>query len=196
MLCMGLDQSFTKTGIVIYETETDELIYHSLFVTDKTTNKFSRCILIADEIIRIINEFKPSIVSIEGLSFASTGNAIRDLAGLQFVIVTRLMDLVNLDDIILVPPTTAKKLALGLNTNNLTGKTKNDIINSLPVDIKRKMQGNRKKGAGDRYQFSTTTGLADLADAWFIAHAGYLKWVNSEAEKIVIERTKKKKAEK
>jgi Holliday junction resolvasome RuvABC endonuclease subunit len=97
---------------------------------------------------------KPDFIALEGLAFGMTGNATRDLAGLQFSIITvaRYIDLINIE---IVTPLSVKKFA----TDNGKAK-KEDMIAALPILV------------GDMFRergFKKTTGLADLADAYFIA---------------------------
>ncbi len=152
MKCLGIDQSYTSTGLVLIED--DEVIHFHKATSDKSKDVFDRCWDIVSQIRQYALEHKPDHVAIEGLAFGMTGNATRDLAGLQFAIITVMknIDLINID---IVTPLSLKKFA----TNDGKAK-KDDMMKALPENV---MSLFKDKG------FKKTTGLADLTDAYFLA---------------------------
>jgi Holliday junction resolvasome RuvABC endonuclease subunit len=152
MKFLGIDQSYSGTGVVIIEG--DMVIGFDKFTSDKTKDIFERCWDVVSQIRQYIKDNNPDYVSIEGLAFGMTGNATRDLAGLQFSIITtaKYIDGVNID---IITPLSLKKFATG------NGKAKkDDMMAAIPADI---LDMFRARG------YKKTTGLADLTDAYFLA---------------------------
>ncbi len=152
MKFLGIDQSYSSTGLVLIED--DKLVSFHKISSDKTQDIFERCWYVVSQIRNYIKEHNPDHIAIEGLAFGMTGNATRDLAGLQFSIITatRYIDTVNID---IITPLTLKKFATG------NGKAKKeDMMAAVPSEIL-----DLFKAEG----FKKTTGLADLADAYFLA---------------------------
>lgn len=152
MIILGLDQSFTCSGIVILND--DGLVHCEKFVSDKTLNIYERTWQILSHLKEIAQKYQPDFVAIEGLAFASVGNATRDLAGLQFAIISNLC----YNDGFLfrvAPPTTVKKQATGKGRVD-----KMELVEALPPPVRE---------AFDAIGVKKTTGLRDLADAYWIA---------------------------
>ena len=85
----GLDPSLTGTGVVIL-TEDLEVLVEDRIVTKPKDEIEYRYAKILDH-LNIVIESKPEIVYIEGLSFASKGNRLAQLAGLHYLIRTILL---------------------------------------------------------------------------------------------------------
>lgn len=157
MKILSIDQSYTCSGIVILD---DGQIKHlEVYKTARPAKKndmkatYHRAFMVSEHICNLAKIHKPDLVSIEGLAFGMRGNATRDLAGLQFVIVTELIERLHLD-VEVISPLSVKKFATG------SGKAKKEeMISSLPEDILNKFLDLGVK---------KTTGLADLADAYWI----------------------------
>jgi Holliday junction resolvasome RuvABC endonuclease subunit len=152
MKFLGIDQSYSGTGVVLIEG--DMVIGFDKFTSDKTKDIFERCWDVVSQIRQYIKDNNPDCVSIEGLAFGMTGNATRDLAGLQFSIITtaKYIDGVNID---IITPLSLKKFATG------NGKAKkDDMMAAIPADI---LDMFKARG------YKKTTGLADLTDAYFLA---------------------------
>lgn len=154
MCILGIDQSFTSTGYTIFN-ETKELQSFGLIKVDKTTkNIFDRALTISLDICKLIQENNITQINIEGLAFGMRGDATRDLAGLQFSIITMVKYKFPLIPINLIPPNSVKKFATG------SGKaSKQEMIDALPDDIKKQITDKN---------FKKTTGLADITDSYFI----------------------------
>lgn len=157
MKIIGIDQSFSCTGVVVL---VDGVM--TRFDTISTKNMKDKDIHfranhIAEQLANIVHVEKPDRISMEGLAFQQIGNATRDLAGLQFVLINKLTYQMGYS-VELHTPLAVKKLATG------SGKSKKDaMINALPDHIKAAF-----KQAG----YVKTRGLADLCDAYFIAKCG------------------------
>jgi Holliday junction resolvasome RuvABC endonuclease subunit len=110
---MGIDQSFTSTGIWISD-ENGNHIHHELITTKKDKDdpltNFKRASFIADQILSIVDDFGIEYVIIEALAYGSMGDATRNLAGLQYLIITGLINRGGIS-IDIVAPTSLKKQA-------------------------------------------------------------------------------------
>ena len=152
MRILGIDQSYTSTGIVMLEN--DALFKGYKFSANKSMNRFGQAYEIAIHLAVVVDEFEPDVIAIEGLAFGMRGNVTRDLGGLQFVIISHLQE-VKGRDIEILAPTSVKKFATG------SGRAKKeDMISSLPESVHSYFIGLGVK---------KTTGLADMADAYWIA---------------------------
>lgn len=151
---IGLDQSFTSSGFVVFD-ETGEVVDFNRACTDKTKTSFERAQFISDEFQKALQKWKPVRIAIEGLGFGGVGNATRDLAGLQHVIIVDALRAgYTIDQIHLLSPKTVKLQATG------SGKaSKQDMYKHLPEDVNAKFVA-----AG----YKKTKGLYDLTDAYFI----------------------------
>lgn len=153
---IGIDQSFTGCGVVVIDNN-GKVVDFSLTKTkkDQYPDMFDRATVVVDNVLSMVSKYPNSFVALEGLAFGSVGNATRDLAGLQFVLVTSLRTKLQKPEQIYTP-TTVKSRAVGRSKK----VTKGDMINALDDDIVKLF-----KDAG----FLKTTGLGDLADAYWIA---------------------------
>lgn len=171
MKILSIDQSYTCSGIVLL---TDGNVTHcEVFKTEKPEDKkdmnatYRRAFLVSERIKHLAKKYEPDLISIEGLAFGMRGNATRDLAGLQFVIIVDLLIRLKYD-IEVVSPLSVKKFATG------SGKAKKiEMIESLPEDTLNKF---KKLGV------KKTTGLADLADAYWIGLTAESIRKNKETE--------------
>ena len=144
---LGIDQSYTCTG---YYTSNGGC---GVFKTTKELSIFERAMAVSDSILATCKEHNITHIGIEGLACGMRGDATRDLAGLQFVIVTNLMKngFTNID---IISPKTVKKLATG------SGKAKkNEMYDVLPQDVKDKI---------DQLGCKKTTGMYDITDAYWL----------------------------
>lgn len=167
MIYMGIDQSYTSTGICVMTddaTVAEKMILSKTFKTPKDQDIFERAWNISEHIVELIQKHNVEIVGIEGLAFGMTGNATRDLAGLQFLIVSKVRQIAK-KQIVIVSPKSLKLFA----TKDGKAKKK-DMIAALPEEVLSTF-----KDAG----YKLTTGLADLADAYFLGQ--YIK----EQQKLV-----------
>lgn len=154
---LGLDQSYTSTGAVVMNAR-KEVEWMGIVTTKKQTDDpqeiFHRARSIVQEISNIMEQHDIDFVSIEQLAYGSVGDATRNLAGLQFMIINMLIE--RGIPFMTVPPTSLKKYASGKGNCG-----KEEMFESLPVDIKGEI-GKHPKSKG-RY---------DLADAYWLASKG------------------------
>lgn len=154
MKILATDQSLTSTGWTVLEDA--QLISYGLISSDKNKTNFERAIDVADEIYKLYNEHSPDKFVLEGLPFMSRSNVTRDLAGLQFLVIDRVLRDLKIEYIHIVPPTKLKKFATG------SGKAgKEDMYEALPPEVKEKFSSTLK-----------TKGRYDLTDSFWLALHG------------------------
>jgi len=147
-MIVGIDQSFTSTALVAYHKG---IVAHTIVTSNKNDDIYTRAAHIASGVIAFVNAHKPTTVLIEGLAFGGTGNATRNLAGLQMHIICQLRAAGHSVEI--VPPTTLKKFATG------SGKaSKVEMHAALPNPISTQLSGYKK-----------TKGLYDVVDAYWLS---------------------------
>ena len=156
-LYMGIDQSYTSTGLVVLNDECDLIAYNLIETRPKDfVSPFLRARMITDKILdyaeKISPDFRNLKVGIEGLPYSSRSNVTRTLAGLQFAIVTA-FPIEMIEEIEVYPPTMIKKLATGSGKAN-----KEDMFNALPPPVKEEFK-----------ELPKTRGRYDATDAYFIA---------------------------
>lgn len=153
-IILGIDQSFTKTGIVLLDDVNDNIVFATCISSSKDDDIFKRAYDVAGSISKIALQYKPDSIMMEGLAFGATGNAARDLCGLQFVIATKLKYDLSFE-LNVVSPRTVKKLACGDGSAK-----KGNVLEGLPPLVLSYFLS---------LGFRKTTGLTDLADAYWIA---------------------------
>lgn len=154
MIRIGIDQSMSCTGLVILKDDVDMLYYGTIKTSKDEGSIFKRFNIISEKIIDLIIEYNVDEVKIEGIPFGRIpGNASRDLAGLQAVIISNILDQQG-KECIIIPPKAVKKFA----TDNGNAK-KPEMLEAVP-------EQHRVKFVDAGYK--KTTGIYDLADAYFI----------------------------
>lgn len=147
----GIDQSLTKTGVVIFDNDFQVMIHHEVIETKlnkvDALDSFKRVAEIASRIEFLCNFYSVSSVRIEGLSYGSLGQATRTLAGLHYVIVDRLMHASI--DVAVIAPTALKKAATGSGRAD-----KQMMLDACPSDVCEQLS-----------KFGKTKERFDLADA-------------------------------
>ena len=160
MRILAVDQSYTSCGIIILEYKDDsdqyEIVHLERYVTNAETDMFARAWEVKQRITELALTNNVDYTALEGLAFAMTGNATRDLAGLQFVIVTALR-YVEKQGVLVIPPNTVKKIATGKGNAK-----KEEMYEKLPQEVKDKLEEAKLK---------KTTGRYDLTDAYWIARS-------------------------
>jgi Holliday junction resolvasome RuvABC endonuclease subunit len=158
---LGIDQSYTNTGFCLIDSSQQLVDFGTIKTSDNQGDHFDRCNVIASTIVNYATLHKPVNIALEGLAFGMRGDATRDLAGLLFVIITQLRSQGFTPH--LITPLSLKKFATG------SGKAdKALMISTLPTNVLTRFTSSN---------FKKTTGLADLADAYFIAK--YASTINS-----------------
>lgn len=154
-LILGIDQSYKSTGYVVLTEDGDVKEFGTFGTKIPDGDVFDRASIVSSHIIGLINEHKPALIGCEGLAFSMMGNATRDLAGLQFVIVTQIRKTDFGSSLVIVSPNLLKKFATG------DGKAKKEAMASaLPLEFLQEI---------DKRKFKKSTGLYDIADAYWIA---------------------------
>lgn len=151
----GIDQSLTKTGIVIYDCDSDVMIHYEIIETKlnkaDALDSYKRVNEIASRIEFLCDLYSVESVRIEGLSYGSVGQATRTLAGLHYVIVDRLMRASI--DVAVIAPTQLKKAATG----------------SGRADKQQMLDAVSKIDRDEFEKIGKTKGRFDLADAYHLA---------------------------
>lgn len=158
MITIGIDQSFASTGYVVLED--DDIIKYGIITSNKNDNMYDRAFAVATELAKLCEKYKVDKVVIEGIPFMSKSNVTRDLAGLQYVIVTSLWRYELGDTLHIIPPTALKKFATGTGKHpKVKGKNqKEPMFDALPDEAKA-VVGRVPKSKG-RY---------DVCDAYWLA---------------------------
>lgn len=149
MTTMGIDQSFTSTAVYINNGVDNPF---TVLSSSKDDDIYTRALFIAIKVVALATMHNVTKINIEGLAFGGVGNATRDLAGLQMLIVVMLRQAGFNPSII--PPTTLKKQA---TTNGRASKE--DMHAALPQHIKDQLCTTLK-----------SKGLYDVVDAYWLAH--------------------------
>lgn len=154
---VGIDQSYTCSGYCVVD-ETGNVIELG---TVKTSIKddgdiYNRAMIVTNALKDLIGKHDPHSFGIEGLAFSMMGNATRDLAGLQFIIITQFRRETKYgNNMVIVSPNTLKKFA----TTKGNAK-KQEMVDALPKDVLDLIIEKKYK---------KSTGLYDVTDAYFIA---------------------------
>jgi len=162
MKTIGIDQSFKRCAVIILDENENVIFFETITAGDGDV--FAKANEVAMHVCGVVSTTSDlKIIAIEGLAFGDLGNATRDLAGLQFVIITALRYRLCIpQDIVIIPPPTLKKFA----TEN--GRAdKQMMIDALPEVIR-----NQFKEAG----YKKTTGLSDLTDAYWLARFAQINY--------------------
>lgn len=126
MITVGLDLSLAKTGICIIEEK--KVLFSGIIKSkpagDKPADETKRIVRIAEEVVQKIDEFcpeeSPDLVVIEGLAFMAQGTSLVQLAGLNYLTRTLLIEFGW--KFMIVAPTTLKKFITG------SGKGDKDMV--------------------------------------------------------------------
>lgn len=155
LISLGIDQSFTSTGYFITD---DDMFKYGIITSNKVLHPVVRAGDVTDEIISLVEKYEPDVITLEGLPFMSKSNVTRDLAGLQYIILDRLLlysYTIGLD-LLIVPPSQLKKFATG------SGKaSKQEMFESLPDGMQKKIGTVGK-----------TKGRYDITDAYWLCKYG------------------------
>ncbi len=185
MVTIGLDLSINSTGVCIYNTTRLQSFYYIIspkFTKKASTNGNASLALIQYEkatvdskidysvkeelktyniynIVRhiktILEVWKPDVVTIEGVSFGSTGSAaLIDLSGLNYMARMACIE-AHVRNVFIVSPTQNKKFATG------NGSAEKDVMISAWQKLEKHMIGIEQYVKVD-----------DIADAYFMARYG------------------------
>lgn len=151
MSYVTVDQSFTNSAWVFWDNH--QIVDFGVLCSDGRQTKYERAEWLANELVKIVNKYKPEKMIFEQIAFGGIGNAAKDLCGLLYtmVIACKRGTHLNYTDILFVTATGAKKSHTG---DGRADKAK--MLSYVPDDIKEKFLSKYKK----------TRGGYDLADAY------------------------------
>ena len=158
VICAGIDQSLKSSGVVILVdgVMVDYKVFGIEKIPKNPIHKAKAVQLLVEEIYDFLLSHGVMHICLEGLSFGSTGDAARDLAGLQMMMFAKFQEIT--ENIRIIAPQTPKKFATG------SGKAKKkDLFLSLP----------EKVGAVFG-KVAVKNGRHDLTDAYFLGYASYV----------------------
>lgn len=153
MRILAVDQSYTHCAYCV--TEGKQVIDFGVLKSDTNTDMYKRALDLSLRLGQVFMKHQPEEIRLEGLAFGTRGNATRDLSGLIFTIVNVISHLHVFNNFRIIAPTQVKKTGTG------SGKAKKrEMIEALSADVKKLFKDKNYK---------LTTGLADLADAYWIS---------------------------
>jgi crossover junction endodeoxyribonuclease RuvC len=161
MRILAIDQSYTSSGLVILDD--GKILHAEIFSSDANEDIFMRAWAVTEHIQKLAKRFGPDHIAMEGLAFSKFGNATRDLAGLQYMIMG-ILRFVEGYNVLVISPNTVKKVATGKGNAK-----KEQLLESLPSDVKSHFEDMGAK---------KTKGLYDLSDAYWIGQAGIIELEN------------------
>lgn len=164
MAILAIDQSYTSCGNVVMNG--DIVLFAERFVSDGSKDIYERAWEVTRRAVAVARRYKVEYICMEGLAFSKFGNATRDLAGLQYMMVAQLR-FAERYEVLIVPPNTVKKVATGKGNAK-----KVELMEALPPEVREYF---------DDLGVKKTTGLLDLTDAFWIGKAGQIqKYENSK----------------
>ena len=161
---LSLDQSFTNSGVIIFRGE--RIMHFECIKSNPEETIPERISFITKRVLFLYKQYKCSAIVCEGLAFGSFGKSTRDLAGLLSSLEVKFYESIKLKEITKLAPTSIKKFATGSGKSN-----KRQMMDALPKDI-----------YDEFYQagYKRSSGLADLADAFFIGKM-YMESITCES---------------
>jgi Holliday junction resolvasome RuvABC endonuclease subunit len=139
LIHLGLDLSLTSSGIVVFDSSKKTIPYastagHSLTAVEGEAHHLARMIGITRRVVKVIAEFKPDTITIEGPAFSRSGRLF-DLGGLYYVVATQCRLCYSISPL-RVSPTAARKLVLGKGSppRGVKGKKLKAWVRSLLVE--------------------------------------------------------------
>lgn len=181
LITLGIDQSLSKCAMVLMEGS--KPIKHYLIRTGDTKTKQSKGVLYFDtleerihhicvELKGIVLGSNPDNVVFESLSFGSTGDASRNLAGLYHAMRETLICMDYKGNVHTVTPTGLKAFARGFlpEDRQHEGKLATGKPKLIKMDKKLVVEAVKSKYGGEYLKgYNYSSGLDDLADATFLA---------------------------
>lgn len=174
-MLLAIDASLTSCGYAVFNNNNKIIKIGSIRTSNKENNKgifyseskLARMSYIAGKILDISNEDEISEIAIESLSFASIGNATRDLAGL-FYLILGILKFTGFDErrFNLLAPQTVKSYAKTF-LPNLKYDKKGKIVSKIKMDKNRMIEA-YSYAFPDSIHANKANGLGDMVDAAFI----------------------------
>ena len=110
---LGLDLSVANTGVVVID-QNNKILHKDVLRTKPKTSTESRIIIIWDGVLQVHNNFKPQFIYIEELAYGARGDAMLELAGVNYYVRTRFTALQIAFK--MITPGTLKKFVTGKGT--------------------------------------------------------------------------------
>lgn len=190
---MSIDPSIAKCAIVIWK-DNEPVYWDVLKAGGSESKKKSKSVtyfdndvdkidFISDNIICLVKDYSVNKIVMEGLALNAVGNATRTLAGLYYVLLSKLklLDLVEPENIVIISPTQVKSKARLLMENNgeidnidskgKVKKTKIKMEKSVMISIAEQYWPQVLEGYKNSGEHA---GREDLADSCLI-HNAYLQ---------------------
>lgn len=156
MRVLGIDQSYTSTGLVLY---VDGVLTDArLISSDSADDIFDRAWHVTSQVAEYAAKMNVDVVYMEGLAFSKFGNATRDLAGLQFVLYTKLNHIDGLP-VHTVAPSELKRFATAKGSAD-----KKAMIAAVPDDDLATLKS--------KFARINAKQLTDIVDAYWLARVG------------------------
>ena len=118
MICIGIDPSFTGTGLIALSN--GSVKKERLIASNSKDDVEDRLVYIADRIVDFCVEFTKPVIYMEGIAFAKKSTYAHQLGALHFYIRIRLKQIRQTYTV--VPPTELKKFVTG------KGNCKKDLM--------------------------------------------------------------------
>lgn len=154
---VGIDQSYTSSGYCVIDESGAVLEVGTIKTSiNDEGDIYDRANTVSSALVDLVKKYDPNNVGIEGLAFSKFGNATRDLAGLQFVIITQFRRETKYgENMVIVSPNALKKFATSKGS-----ASKQEMVAALPQNVLELIEEKKYK---------KSSGLYDVTDAYFIA---------------------------
>ena len=116
MRLLGIDPSITCTGYSIYDIEENNFLSYNYITTKSLSNYFDKALLVSSELFKEANMYSVDKIIFEGYAFGSrkfgghNHNLIEFIGIIKYILLSSYLG--TLDDLIIIPPKTARKLVL------------------------------------------------------------------------------------
>lgn len=163
-MTLSLDQSLSSSGFIVWSQEGSIEKFGALKKPKTLDDPVHQLKWVIANIESLLKENKITLVVMEGLPFGMQSASVRVLAALFFMVLI-VCDTLNIE-VVVIPPTEVKKAAG-------SGKfKKHEVIQALPEEFTSKVLA-----AG----YKKTTGLSDIADAFFLYKAHKIREAKIQA---------------
>ena len=159
MVFLSLDQSLSCTGYTLWAKSprkaegTYKLVAFGTLSRPKyITDTVLQIKWMKEQVVQLMEEHKVTSVALEGLPYGMQSTSVRSLSALYFCLLLHFEKTETL--VTVVTPTQAKKCAIKGNAS------KQEVYEALPQELREQVE---QKG------FKKTTGMYDIADAYWIA---------------------------
>lgn len=158
MVFLSLDQSLSCTGYTLWTNTPVGGYILSDFGTLQRPKDITDTVLqikwMKEQVAQLMADNKVTSVALEGLPYGMQSTSVRSLSALYFCLLLHFEKTETL--VTVVTPTQAKKCAVKGNAS------KQEVYEALPQELREQIE---QKG------FKKTTGMYDIADAYWIALA-------------------------